>query len=197
MSSARDRYESRLWLASNVTPRLAPPRVRPSDVSIKLTENCQARCVTCDYWKHRWHDHIDPEAAIRLINRLGQIGVTTLRFTGGEPLLRRDFFDILKEIDPSPFATIGVQTNGLLLQRFAEKINDSPITHVSVSLDAVGDQNDEIRGVRGYFDRAIAGLKLLRDKTRIIAMTLNQVGADDLETLIDYIEDLDGYLACN
>ncbi|MGH3907761.1 MAG: SPASM domain-containing protein, partial [Pseudonocardiaceae bacterium] len=36
-----------------------------------------------------------------------------------------------------------------------------------------------------------------RDKTRIIAMTLNQVGADDLETLIDYIEDLDGYLACN
>ncbi len=197
MISVQHTYESRLWLASNITPRFAPPRVRPTDVSIKLTENCQARCVTCDYWKHRWQDHIDTKAAIRLINRLGQIGVTTLRFTGGEPLLRRDFFDILTEIDPSPFATIGVQTNGLLLQRFAEKINASPITHVSVSLDAVGDRNDEIRGVRGYFDRAITGLLLLEGKTCIIAMTLNQVGAKDLEMLIDYTEDLGGYLACN
>jgi len=190
-------YGSRLWLASNITPHLAPPRVRPTDVSIKLTENCQARCVTCDYWKHRWKEHIDTKAAIHLVNRLGQIGVTTLRFTGGEPLLRRDFFDILREIDPSPFTTIGLQTNGLLLSRLAEKINSSPITHVSVSLDAVGDNNDQIRGVPGYFDRAIAGLRLLEGKTRIIAMTLNQVGANDLETLIDHIEEFGGYLACN
>jgi MoaA/NifB/PqqE/SkfB family radical SAM enzyme len=40
-------------------------------------------------------------------------------------------------------------------------------------------------------------LKLLEGKTRIIAMTLNQVGADDLETLIDHIEEFGGYLACN
>lgn len=197
MNSAESRYQARLWLSSNITPHLAPTRVRPTDASIKLTENCQARCITCDYWKHRWHDHIDTKAAIRIIDRLGHIGVTTLRFTGGEPLLRRDFFDILGEIDPTPFTTIGVQTNGLLLGRLAKKINNSPVTHVSVSLDAVGDHNDEIRGVCGYFDRAIAGLKLLEGKTRIIAMTLNQVGADDLETLIEYVEEFDGYLACN
>lgn len=197
MISRQQPYQARLWLASNISPRLAPTRVRPTDASIKLTENCQARCVTCDYWKHRWHDRIDTKAAIRLINRLGQIGITTLRFTGGEPLLRRDFFDILTEIDPSPFTTIGVQTNGLLLQRFAEKVNASPLTHVSVSLDAVGERNDQIRGVHGYFDRAISGLKLLQGKTRIIAMTLNQLGAHDLETLINHVEELGGYLACN
>ncbi|MGH3328960.1 MAG: radical SAM/SPASM domain-containing protein [Streptomycetales bacterium] len=197
MISPESRYQSRLWLATNITPRLAPMRIRPTDASIKLTENCQARCVTCDYWKRRWQDSIDTRSAIHLVNRLGQVGVTTLRFTGGEPLLRRDFFDILGDIDPTPFATIGVQTNGLLLQRWAEKINASPVTHVSVSLDAVGDHNDEIRGVRGYFDRAIAGLKLLEGKTRMIAMTLNQIGADDLETLIDHVEELGGYLACN
>lgn len=197
MISAEDRYQARLWLASNITPRMAPPRVRPTDASIKLTENCQARCVTCDYWKHRWHDHIDTETAIRLVDRLGQLGVTTLRFTGGEPLLRRDFFDILDGFDSTPFSTIGIQTNGLLLRRMADKINNSPITHVSVSLDAAGDRNDEIRGVRGYFDRALAGLRLLQNKTPIIAMTLNQVGAEDLETLIDNAQELGGYLACN
>lgn len=197
MTSPRNEYETQVWLASTINHRLAPTRIRPTDASIKLTENCQARCVTCDYWKQHSHDHIDTPSAIRLVNRLGQIGVTTLRFTGGEPLLRRDFFDILGEIDPTPFTTIGVQTNGLLLQRWADRINASPITHVSVSLDAVGARNDEIRGIRGYFDRAIAGMKLLEGKTRIIAMTLNHVGADDLETLIDHAEELGGYLACN
>jgi MoaA/NifB/PqqE/SkfB family radical SAM enzyme len=162
-----------------------------------LTENCQARCVTCDYWKHRSQDHIDTASAIHLIERLGQIGVTNLRFTGGEPFLRRDFFDVLEAIDAKQFNMIGVQTNGLLLSRYADRINDSPITHVSVSLDAIGLRNDTIRGVSGYFDRAIAGLNLLRGKTRIIAMTLNQVGAQDLETLIDLVRAMNGYLACN
>ena len=80
-------YEARLWLAANVSDRLAPRMIRPTDASIKLTENCQARCVTCDYWKTRWTDHISVEAAIALVRRLGDIGITTLRFTGGEPLL--------------------------------------------------------------------------------------------------------------
>jgi MoaA/NifB/PqqE/SkfB family radical SAM enzyme len=190
-------YAARLWLASNMTARLAPRVIRPTDASIKLTENCQARCVTCDYWKARWTDHIDTSTAVGLIGRLGDIGVTTVRFTGGEPLLRRDFFDILAAIDPAPFTTIGLQTNGLLLRRTASRINASPITHVTVSLDAVGERNDQIRGVCGYFDRAIGGLDLLEGKTRIIAMTLNQLGAGDLDALIDHVARLGGYLACN
>jgi MoaA/NifB/PqqE/SkfB family radical SAM enzyme len=195
--SAPAGYGTRLWLATNISARLAPTKMRPTDVSLKLTENCQARCVTCDYWKHRWKDHIDTDSAVHLINRLGEIGVTTLRFTGGEPLLRRDFFDILATIDATPFQTIGVQTNGLLLQRFADQVNASPITHVSVSLDAVGETNDAIRGVAGYFDKAIAGLDKLQGKTRIIAMTLNQAGAADIAELIDHVQRLGGYLACN
>jgi len=171
--------------------------VRPKEVSVKLTENCQARCVTCDYWKQHWVDGITRDVAVRLINRLGEIGVTTLRFTGGEPLLRRDFFEILSEADATPFTTIGLQTNGLLLRRLAERVNASPITHVTVSLDAVGERNDTIRGVKGYFERALEGMDQLRGKTLIIAMTLNQLGAGDLDELIDHVQRFGGYLACN
>ena len=153
MAISAAQYDTRLWLASNMSARLAPRVIRPTDASIKLTENCQARCVTCDYWKARRTDRIDASTAIGLIGRLGDIGVTTLRFTGGEPLLRRDFFDILAAIDPAPFTTIGLQT--------------------------------------------IAGLDLLKGKTRIIAMTLNQLGAGDLDALIDHVARLGGYLACN
>lgn len=196
-SWGRSRYDGQLWLASNVSPRLAPRVIRPRDVSIKLTENCQARCVTCDYWKTHWQDRIDADTAVALIDRLAEIGVTTLRFTGGEPLLRRDFFDILSRAGTDSFTTIGLQTNGLLLRRFADQVNDSPLTHVAVSLDATDERNDEIRGIRGYFDKAIEGIERLRGKVVIIAMTLNQVGAADLDSLLDYVEQFDGYLACN
>ncbi len=190
-------YDGRLWAASNISPRLAPQVVRPTDASIKLTENCQARCVTCDYWRQRWVDHIDTDQAVGLINQLASVGVTTLRLTGGEPLLRRDMFQILDRADTSSFHTIGIQTNGLLLRKLADEVNASPITHVTVSLDAVGDRNDAIRGIKGYFDRALAGLDHMEDKTLIIAATLTQVAALDLDELIDHVKRIGGYLACN
>lgn len=197
MSLDKKLYPLQLWLAANLSQQLAPESIKPTDASIKLTENCQARCITCDYWKSHWKDHIDTDAAIHLIKRLGEIGIKNLRFTGGEPLLRRDFFDILNTINLNSFDTIGLQTNGLLLSRFAEKVNSSPITHVSVSLDAIGHRNDQIRGVSGYFRQAIDGLKLIKSKTRIIAVTLNQTGANDLDELIDIVEEMNGFLACN
>ncbi len=190
-------YQARLWAASNLSARMAPRRIHPKDVSIKLTENCQARCVTCDYWKHRWSDQIGTDQAVHLLGRLSDIGVTTIRFTGGEPLLRRDLFKVVERADTSKFSTIALQTNGLLLSRFAAQVNDSPFSHITVSLDAVGERNDQIRGIRGYFDRALEGLRRVEGKTRIIAMTLNQLGAGDLNKLIDYVDQLGGYLACN
>ncbi|MFE9098907.1 radical SAM protein [Streptomyces sp. NPDC007264] len=190
-------YQARLWAASNLSTRMAPRRIRPSDVSIKLTENCQARCVTCDYWKHRWTDHIGTDQAVDLLSRLSDIGVTTIRFTGGEPLLRRDLFQVLERANTSGFTTVALQTNGLLLRRFAPQVNDSPFTHVVVSLDAVGERNDQIRGIKGYFDRALEGLEKVEGKTRIVAMTLNQLGAGDLSSLLDHVDKLGGYLACN
>ena len=123
--------------------------------------------------------------------------MTTVRFTGGEPLLRRDLFQVLEQSETSRFTTIALQTNGLLLRRFAPRVNESPITHVVVSLDAVGEHNDQIRGIRGYFDRALEGLEKVEGKTRIIAMTLNQLGAGDLDSLLDHVDKLGGYLACN
>lgn len=190
-------YEQQLWAATNISSRLAPRRIRPTDASVKLTENCQARCVTCDYWKQHWTNKISTDQAIQVINQLANIGVTTLRMTGGEPLLRRDMFDVLERAQTDTFTTIALQTNGLLLKRFAAQVNTSPITHVVVSLDAVGERNDEIRGVAGYFDKALAGLDAVEGKTRIIAMTLNQVGAADLPALLDHVDRLGGYLACN
>lgn len=176
-------YLPRVWAGSQLSPKLLPSRVRPLSAHVKLTENCQARCVSCDYWKTRWKDGIDTDRAVALIDEIDSLGIGSLRFTGGEPLIRKDFFEILSRSRARNFTKIIIQTNGLLIQRFHEQINDSPITNVNVSIDGMRESNDRIRGVQGYFDRALEGIRLLRNKKIAFSVTLNGVSARELEDL--------------
>lgn len=176
-------YVSRVWLGAKVHPTFLPAVARPIFANLKLTENCQARCISCDYWKSRWEDSIDTGRAIDLINQMSDIGIRTLRFTGGEPLLRKDLFEILEKAKASRFKNVVLQTNGLLLKKLHETINASPITEVCVSLDGLKENNDQIRGIRGYFDLALEGLRLIRDKHIAVSITLNGISSGELTTL--------------
>lgn len=181
-------YLAQIAAASGITTQLAPKRLSPLDVHILLTENCQAKCVTCDYWKTHKKDKLSRDFTIQTINRLGQLGFRHLRLAGGEILLRKDLFEILERSNTEPFDQIRIQTNGLLLSKRAEQINDSPLTHISISLDATGETNDQLRGVAGYYDRALGGALQLREKEIWIACTLTGPGARHLEELIDLAE---------
>ena len=176
-------YLTRVWLGSQFTPTLLPPRVRPLSASLKLTENCQAKCITCNYWQTRWDDGLDTEKAIDVINRLGEFGIRYLRFTGGEPLLRRDLFHIMQKAKMARFKRITLQTNGLLLKRLHREINDSPISKIAVSIDGLEASNDQIRGIKGYFKLAMEGIRLLKGKKVQVVATLNGRSAGELEAL--------------
>src|SRR6202167_6553827 len=103
-------YLTRVWLGSNFSAKLLPPKIRPLAAHIKLTENCQAKCISCDYWKTRWADVITTERAVELLNEIYDCGIRGLRLTGGEPLLRKDLFDILDKANASRFKRIILQT---------------------------------------------------------------------------------------
>lgn len=182
-------YLPRVWLGSQVSEKFLPSTSQPLAAHVKLTENCQAKCISCDYWKTRWDDRIDTARAVDLVNQIAGAGIRSLRFTGGEPLLRKDFFDVLQQANTSSFKQIILQTNGLLLKKLHKEINASPITNISVSIDGLKDTNDRIRGIRGYFDLGMEGIKLLRNKQVSIAITLNRISAAELGTLADVARD--------
>ena len=137
-------YLPRVWIGSKLSAKLLPPSIHPLAAHIKLTENCQARCISCDYWKTRWQDAISTERAIELLNECGDLGVRSLRFTGGEPLLRKDFFEILAAAKTSAFKHIIIQTNGLLIKKLHKEINASPITDVAVSIDGLKEKSEVV-----------------------------------------------------
>jgi len=78
-----------------------------------------------------------------------------------------------------------VQTNGLLLKKLHKEVNESPITRVAVSVDGLRETNDHIRGIRGYFDLALEGIRLLRDKHVVLSVTLNRLSAMELERMAE------------
>src|SRR5271166_1122958 len=148
-------YLPSVWMGSKVSTRFLPSAIRPLSAHIKLTENCQARCISCNYWQSRWQDGIDTARAIELINEIDAAGIRSLRLTGGEPLLRKDLFEVLAAANTSRFHRIILQTNGLALKKLHKEINASPITHIAVSIDGLKQTNDLIRGIRGYFDLGV------------------------------------------
>jgi len=176
-------YLTRVWLGSNVSARFLPSAIRPLAAHVKLTENCQAKCISCDYWKARWQDRIDTDRAVELLDEISAAGIRSLRFTGGEPLLRRDLFEVMKRANASSFKQIILQTNGLLIKKLHKEVNASPITKVCVSIDGLEGTNDLIRGIDGYFDLAMQGIKLLRGKQVAITVTLNRISAPELGKL--------------
>jgi MoaA/NifB/PqqE/SkfB family radical SAM enzyme len=190
-------YLPRVWMGSKLSAKFLPTSIHPLAAHIKLTENCQARCISCDYWKSRWQDAISTERAVELLNECGALGVSSLRFTGGEPLLRKDFFDILSQANTSAFKHIIIQTNGLLIKKLHKEINASPITDVAVSIDGLKETNDLIRGIRGYFDLGIEGIKLLQGKRVAISVTLNRISARELEQLDEVARQAGAHIETN
>jgi MoaA/NifB/PqqE/SkfB family radical SAM enzyme len=158
-------------------------------LSINLTENCQSKCVTCSYGRTIKRDRISTQRAVRLMAESGDLGFRYVRFLGGEPLLRSDLFEILEHIPPRAFAKVILATNGLLLGRVAERVNRSPITHITVSIDGIGTTNDQLRGVPGYFDTVMANLQRIKGKRVKIASIATRFLADEIGELLRLCED--------
>jgi MoaA/NifB/PqqE/SkfB family radical SAM enzyme len=184
-------------MGTNVSHKLLPSRIQPLSAHIKLTENCQAKCISCDYWKTRWADVITTDRAVELLNEIYECGIHALRLTGGEPLLRKDLFEILDKANASRFRRIIIQTNGLALKKLHKEVNASPITDVAVSIDGLKQTNDIIRGIKGYFDLGIEGLSLLQGKRLAISVTLNKMSAGELDELAERAAAIGAHLEFN
>jgi hypothetical protein len=58
-------YLSQVWAGSQISQKFLPSKIRPLTAHVKFTENCQAKCISCDYWKSRWEDGMDTARAAR------------------------------------------------------------------------------------------------------------------------------------
>lgn len=136
----------------------------PSMVTFIVTWRCNLRCFMCDVWKKTDHDDMTPAEAGAIFKQFPKLD--TLRLTGGEPFLRRDFDQlvgsILDVVDPT---VIHLTTAGVMYERIVDfaKTFGSKKLHIKMSIDAVGDRHDEIRGYRGLYNKSMRTLRTLAE----------------------------------
>lgn len=136
--------------------------LRPIRAAIRITYNCNSRCITCYAWKEKSQDELTAAELSDILCQLRALGISDLSLSGGEPLLRDDLPAIVSEARDLKFDRIHLSTNGLLLTRErAEQLVESGVTSFYISLNGTKDVHDMTRGIKGAYARTIGALETL------------------------------------
>ena len=143
-----------------------PPRfsehLRPI-VFWNITYQCNLRCAHCyiNALAKRSPRELNTEEAAQLSREMAEIGIPLVIFSGGEPLIRNDFWEIVEPIAGKQRPKLSLSTNGTLITRdVAEKLASYGFMYVGISIDSIRPEwHDKFRGVRGAFEATMRGIK--------------------------------------
>ena len=161
---------------------------------IAVNEVCNLRCIYCmpeEGIKFKSKDKIlSKEEVFRILQITTEMGVSKIRFTGGEPLLRKDILDLIKFANNIPTVnSIHLTTNGLLLSEMLEKLEDSGLSGVNISLDTLNSEKYKIISRRDELENVLKALrkaidhKILKIKINVVAM--RDFNETELEDFVD------------
>jgi cyclic pyranopterin phosphate synthase len=155
--------------------RLTDKFGRPiTDLRISITDRCNYKCVYCRTGNEgALYGDLPFADYLRMARVLAGMGVTKIRLTGGEPLLRKGLVDFVRDVaalrkpngngNSSEPLDIALTTNGHLLADLAQPLKAAGLTRVTVSMDAVDpDRFTRITRVAGGYDHVLAGIRAAR-----------------------------------
>lgn len=156
------------------------------------TRRCNLRCLHCYSGSEdkEYPGELTTEEAREVIRDLAEFGVSVLIFSGGEPLLRRDIFELASLASSEGIKTV-LSTNGTLItESIAEKIKKAGFSYVGVSLDGVSEVHDRVRGVGGAFANTVRGIRnLMKIGVRVgVRFTITRYNYREIPAVFDFVE---------
>lgn len=166
----------------------------PSTVFWDITGNCNLKCLHCyNFDRHNRDNELSTEEVKRALEEMSIYGVGSIAFSGGDPFMRKDFVEIVHHAANLSFKSVSVATNGTLIDsEIARQLNIENI-NVQISIDGdVAEIHDSMRGVRGSFDKAISGIKLLMEEgvNTSVCTTATTLNVDRIPNIIQLMKDL-------
>ena len=159
---------------------------------VSITTRCNLNCIYCgktDCGKKQ--QELPGQTIASLVRGFAACGVKKVRVTGGEPLVRTDVCEIVKAICATPgIETVGLTTNGVLLEQYARPLFDAGLRSVNISLDSTDDSTYRrltgadvlqkvLRGIAAAQQAGISALKI----NAVLMRGVNDDGAGDLIAL--------------
>ncbi|NVM44504.1 MAG: radical SAM protein [Candidatus Lokiarchaeota archaeon] len=146
----------------------------PLAITFAVTYDCMCNCVHCSAGKHYREGvpYLSTEEAKDLIDQAQKLGMSIIAFTGGEPLIRKDLFELISYVNKKKTMPI-MFTNGLLLtDENVDKLVDAGLYSIFVSIDSpIPEEHNRLRGMPGIFEQAIKGIKRLKSKGVLVGLS--------------------------
>lgn len=159
-----------------------------------VTYTCNLKCKHC-YANAgiKLQNELTTEEAKKAIDTFYKAGVVAIAWSGGEPLLRKDIFELSKyAYDKGIY--IAMATNGTLIDEgIAQKLWDSGVRFLQISLDSTDPAiHDEFRGVKGAWEKTVNAIKITSKMGFFVnvAMTVTKFNLKDVKEMIDFSEQL-------
>lgn len=198
-------FPAQVWkyLTIPISQKIGRPLSGPINGSFLVTYKCNSDCVMCDYpqrtekIKGKGIKELNTEEMIKIIYDFAALGTTGLGFTGGEPLLRKDIFALLKSSINLGMIT-NINTNGYLIDDgIAEELMNIGLDSINISFDGATDETfEKLRGTRNGLKKAIKGIENLKkfqkkDKTMINAVTvISPENAGEIDEIIKLAKEI-------
>ena len=131
----------------------------------ELTYRCNLNCPFCYVGNERKKDELTTEEWFKITDQIPWYSVVTL--VGGEPLIRKDFIEILMKVSKKTFGKTSVVTNGILINdEIIDAFIKSKMMLLSVSLDGYGKNHDKNRNMDGIWDKIMNNFENLNSRKK-------------------------------
>ncbi len=160
---------------------------------LSVTDLCNLRCRYCMpeegiAGKMTHPQMLTEDEMIDAVKAAASLGVTKIRLTGGEPLIKKNIVSICRRIREIPeIEQIAITTNGTLLPQYAQPLKEAGLNRVNLSLDTLNPEKYARMTRRGNFEEAWTGLMAALDagfdKVKINAVLIGGFNDDEIEDL--------------
>lgn len=168
--------------------------VAPLMVVWNFTQACNFKCRHCyQDARSRLPDELTLDEQIGVVDKLARLDVSMLAFSGGEPLMGKNFWEVARHAGDVGFH-MSVATNGsLCTPENVERLVQCRIGYTEISLDSISpEKHDDFRGGKGYWEAAVRGIDacLANPNMKVgVATTVTRLNIDELEDIIQWCID--------
>ncbi|HWJ02030.1 MAG TPA: GTP 3',8-cyclase MoaA [Verrucomicrobiae bacterium] len=161
---------------------------------ISVTDRCNLRCVYCmpeDGVQLAGHDEVlSIEEIVKIVQSAVMVGIRKVRFTGGEPLVRKGIINLIKSINQIPeIDDIALTTNGILLAEMAADLKKAGLKRINVSMDTLSPQKFSQITRGGQLSKVWLGIEKARDAgfdpVKINTVMIRGFNDDELWDIVD------------
>jgi heme b synthase len=177
-----------------MTPELFHAK-EPRLIAWEVTRECNLNCIHCRGGSQRgpFPGELGTAACLQILDQIREVGKPIVILTGGEPLLRPDIFDLASHGTQLSLRMVMATNGTLLTPKLVERVQESGIQRVSISLDgADAQQHDRFRQEPGAFRKSLEGIGMLR-KGGVefqINTTVTKHNVDRIQEIVEMAVDL-------